>query len=587
MKKINFSKLALTLALVCSASFLQAADVYLSSPLLGGDDLNDGLTPETAIATLSKAYAVINAAAGVNTIYVSGEVDGYSNPADAQGVYPFLGASYTLVVQGVDGTSPKIVGNDNARMFRLRADMVLKLKDLTLSGTVGNSATFDGGCIQMQGGSLEADNCIFENFTTANYGAVIHTQSVSVATPFIAFRNCVFRNNSATGSTGYGSVMRIADWGSKADDTRANAKLYVENCAFVNNSALYGTFFFRTNFVADPYPAITFVNSTFTGNTNTNGNSGCLTVYSGNETVNVINCTFKNNLDGGSGIRVTNTATVNVYNTIAEGNTWDFNADNNPTLFVSNSLLLKTRNIPDYTKPATYTSTDQLLDAFDTETNTYTPLAGSLAINFGAKQYLENLGADGTLTLAYDQLNNPRPFTDDFCDAGAIETDKIAPVITVEAQDEATDYNAETNDADFTAWLAANGNAEATDRTAITWSNDFDAENWIAGENNGKHIAVTFTATDAWGNATPTTATFTINGTITGINTTPAAGFVLYRADGKLMIQSGNEIFRIELISVSGQTIRTSLNNEISMENIAKGVYLVKVNNSVVRKVVL
>jgi hypothetical protein len=423
MKCLNFTKRALLVALMCSSCcLLSAKDVYLSNPSLGGDDVNDGSTSELAVATLSRAYAVIGGAAGPHTIYVSGEVDGHSNPADAQGVYPFLGTPYTLTVQGVTGTSPKVVGDNNARMFRLRSDMVLKLKDLTLSGSADNTITFIGGCILMDGGSLEVDNCLFENFVSTNYGAVIMTNSVSAAIPLIALRNCVFRNNSATGTNGYGSVMRIADYGTGLEaNARANAKVYVENCAFVDNHAMYGTFFFRTNYVAAPYPVITFVNSTFTGNSNENGNAGSLSVYSGNQTINVINCTFKDNTTNGA-IRVTAAATVNVYNTISEGcSAYDMSCDNNPVLTVYNSLILKSRNVPDYTKPVAYTSADQLLEGFNATTNSFTPKENSLAIGYGDKQYLQGLGLDGMSNINYDQLNQPRPFLDDKCDAGAVE----------------------------------------------------------------------------------------------------------------------------------------------------------------------
>jgi hypothetical protein len=435
MKFKTFTKRAFLAALMCSSvGLMQAKDVYLSNPSLGGDDANDGSTPELAVATLSRAYAVIGAAAGPHAIYVSGEVDGYSNPADVSApaqpnVYPFLGAAYTLVVQGVEGSNAKLVGNGAARMFRLRSDMVLQLRNLTLSGTPESIATFDGGCIQLNGGSLEADNCIFENFSASNYGAVVHVLNVSKAYPLIAFRNCVFNNNIATGSMGYGSVMRIADYGTGPDaNVRANAKVYVENCAFTNNTALYGTFFFRTNFVdLNALPEITFVNSTFTGNTNENGNSGCLAIYSGNETVNIINCTFKGN--NGNGIRATAAATVNVYNTISESNTvFDLNADNAPILNISNSLLFNVRNAPDYAKPAEYNSTDMLLDAFDAETNSFTPIEESLAIGYGDATYLQALNID------YDQLNQPRLFTDNLCDIGAVEVQVPTGIQAAEVQ---------------------------------------------------------------------------------------------------------------------------------------------------------
>ncbi|KAA6303707.1 MAG: hypothetical protein EZS26_000258 [Candidatus Ordinivivax streblomastigis] len=410
MKKINFFKWVLFLALSCSTFFASAKDVYLSS---GGLDTNGGTSQSDAVATLAKAYQLINNQTG--TIYVSGIVDGHTGIAaiDANGL-PFLGTTYTLTIQGVEGTDAKIVGNSEVRMFRLRADMALKLKDVTLSGTPEETATFDGGCIQMQGGSVEAENVTFENFKNTNYGAVIHTLSLSAEKPLLSFKNCVFKNNSAgTGATGYGGVLRV-------NDCATGAKIYFENCAVLNNEALYGTFFFRTTATATPYPEVTFVNSTFTGNTNANGNAGSVTVYSANYTLNIINCTVKDNPTNGS-IRVTAAATVNVFNSILEGNNPnDLNVDNGPTVNIDKSFINVIRNITDYTKPAGYTAVGQLLNAFDATTNTFAPKVGSLAIGYGDKQYLADLG------INYDQLNNVRLFKNNKVDAGSVEVGESA-----------------------------------------------------------------------------------------------------------------------------------------------------------------
>ncbi|MDR1121019.1 MAG: T9SS type A sorting domain-containing protein [Dysgonamonadaceae bacterium] len=427
MRKFNFMKGALTLALGCAAFFAQAADVYVSAT---GDDGNDG-TQAQPVLTLRKAYDLINSASG--TIYVSGEIDGYSNPVNTDAVCPFLGNPYTLTIQGVEGTNPKIVGNSTVRMFRLRSDMGLILKDLTLSGTVGETATIDGCCVMMQGGWLETDNVIFENFSNNNNGAVLCVNAISAAKPSLICKNSVFRNNSG-GTAGYGSVMRVNDVA--VTDT----KFYFENCAFVNNSALYGTFFFRQATVVETNPSYTYVNCTFTGNTNSNGNSGCLTAYSAPITVNVINCTVKDNPTNGS-VRATAAATVNVYNSILEGNNgFDLNCDNNPVVTVRNSLILAKRNVPDevYVKPANYTATGQLLDAFDAETNTFTPKFASLAIGYGDKQYLENLGVDGATTINYDQLGNTRSFENNTVDAGAVEVGESAIYVSSEGNDDNT-----------------------------------------------------------------------------------------------------------------------------------------------------
>jgi hypothetical protein len=94
------------------------------------------------------------------------------------------------------------------------------------------------------------------------------------------------------------------------------------------------------------------------------------------------------------------------------------------TLHVSNSLIgnalwgnVAAEAIP-YVKPAEYT-VGTLFEELDATTIGFTPKQGSLAINYGDKQYLADLAID------YDQLNNERWFKNDLCDAGAVETIKI------------------------------------------------------------------------------------------------------------------------------------------------------------------
>jgi len=433
MKKKIFTKWALSLALSCFTLFaVSAANIYVSSG--GSDDTGDG-TQGNPVLTLGKAYELINNATG--TIYVSGEIDGYTagGNSNTDAICPFLGTSYTLTIQGVGGTNPKIVGDNGAtRMFRLRSDMGLVLKDLTLSGTTDATASIDGVCILMGGGWLETDNCVFENFRNNNNGAVITTTNISAAKPLVAVTNCIFRNNSA-GAAGYGSVIRVNDV------AISDAKFYFENCAILNNDALYGTFFFRQATAVATNPEYTFVNSTFTGNTNSNGNAGSITAYSAPLTLNIINCTVKDNPTNGS-VRLTAAATVNIRNSVLENNHGnDLNCDNGPVVTVKNSLILAKRNVSDdvYLKPANYTAAGQLLNAFDASTNSFTPKFGSLAIGYGDAQYLENLGTDGATTIDYDQLGNPRSFAEGKVDCGAVEVGESAIYVSESGSDDTGD----------------------------------------------------------------------------------------------------------------------------------------------------
>ena len=73
-------------------------------------------------------------------------------------------------------------------------------------------------------------------------------------------------------------------------------------------------------------------------------------------------------------------------------------------------------------------------------------------------------------------------------------TDDEAPVIASAAQDETVECDGAGNTAQFNAWLAANGNAgSASDNcTTPTWSNDYDAANFVSTCGQAGSVEVTF-----------------------------------------------------------------------------------------------
>ncbi|WP_317292986.1 T9SS type B sorting domain-containing protein [Aestuariibaculum lutulentum] len=74
-------------------------------------------------------------------------------------------------------------------------------------------------------------------------------------------------------------------------------------------------------------------------------------------------------------------------------------------------------------------------------------------------------------------------------------------------------------------WLDSNGGATATDNCGeVIWSNDYGQNTTVDCDGNG--ILVTFTATDACGNKTTTTATYIIKDTTAPTITTAAAAYV-------------------------------------------------------------
>ncbi|MGJ5641554.1 HYR-like domain-containing protein [Formosa sp. S-31] len=99
--------------------------------------------------------------------------------------------------------------------------------------------------------------------------------------------------------------------------------------------------------------------------------------------------------------------------------------------------------------------------------------------------------------------------------------DDVPPVFTTPAQDIVyyCTGNERTNPAAIEAWITIYGGAIAEDNcsgTNLTWTNDYDADLTACGD----PIPVTFTATDACGNSTSTTATYTIIDTTAPVITT-------------------------------------------------------------------
>ena len=512
----NLAKLVLVMALSFSASFA-SADVYLSET---GDDNNDGSTPSLAVATLNKAFQLVNKTnIDGETIFVSGTINVSSNTTG----HPANGYSFNttglVVIAGVEGTSPKLLSDGTGRMLLLGGNAICEVKDITISGPMEGTAeeyASAGGTISsrtgsfalLNGGSIKAENVIFKNFRTTNSGGAVQVDKLSDAYPLASFKNCVFTNNTtgdpSNANAGAGAAIRIYDFNT------TDGVLYVENCAFFQNRT-YGsggnsgsaiTVRLASN---TPNARITIINSTFSENKG--GNNGaiyCSSAGSANGLYNIINCTIKDNLSQygistGEHDNISNPMRINVFNSIVEGskrsdgtaNQQDIRnnqkaASPGAVIFnIQNSLIGETNVSPDvYTRPDGYPQYGGgILDLFNSGTNSYAPLEGSLAVNFGNAQYLKDFDID------YDQLGNKREFTDNKCDIGAIEIAKTTKI------------------------------------------------------------------------------------------TSPLAAMLsVYQSGSTLFVKAELDVLKTELISLSGQVVATAFGNQISLNNINRGFYLVKID---------
>src|SRR5690606_13445246 len=86
--------------------------------------------------------------------------------------------------------------------------------------------------------------------------------------------------------------------------------------------------------------------------------------------------------------------------------------------------------------------------------------------------------------------------------------------LTKSAQDLTVQCGTNTSQA-LNNWLANHAGAEATDScSTVTWTNNYDAANFVAACGATGSVEVIFTGSDACGNVVTTTATFTIEDTV-------------------------------------------------------------------------
>ncbi len=144
--------------------------------------------------------------------------------------------------------------------------------------------------------------------------------------------------------------------------------------------------------------------------------------------------------------------------------------------------------------------------------------------------------------------------------------DEIAPVIGVPAAALSVECDGSGNTAALNAWLANRGGAMATDNcSAVVWSNNYDAAQFVGTCGGAGAVTVVFTATDACGNSATTQAVFTI------VDSTPPSVSIanpafLPSSDGILYIECGQREEGWEYPVLGSSDIATSDNcSEVSL----------------------
>ena len=478
----------------------------------------------------------------------------------------------------------------------------------------GNIAKF-GACISAQTGSVTLDGCTFENndvsgIASSNGAAIYLKTPVSGAALNIDVKNSVFKNNKTAGD---GGAICCTDGAAFATIAKFT------NCAIISNtSAINGGGVAIYNSTAGATLNLSFINTTFSGNTAGSNLGGAIFGYSAltGSSINLINCTITENKvtgtsgGGGAGVRYTN-ATVNsvrtIYNTIIENNTGttedmttnvnnyiDFSVQGDAytagtTLIIDKSYIAKgagtnfstlfsgnnTVNYAAIVNGNIANSFVAKLGTFNSTYNCYPLQSGSPAIDYANSQYLT------ALSISTDQVNQIRLFGNNMCDAGAIEVPKVS-ISTIAASPTSLSsipviisFNHAVTAFDVTKLIIGNGTASNFTGSGSTYNVDI-----LPASKGTVTIDISSAvATDIIGNTNLVAPHFAIvyDGTtsIRSIEKTSA----VYTANNAIVInESAGQI--AEVYSLTGQVLKSILllSNKETIPT-STGLYLIKIGD--------
>ncbi len=218
-------------------------------------DTNDGVCD--ADCSLREAIFAANNAAGDDVIeFASGSFGSASTITLTSGEMT-ISANGSLTINGPGAHLLTLDGNLASRIMTVNRDVVANISGLrfTRGNGVGAINTGRGGALYNVGGTIVVSDCIFEGNAGANGGAFNNAAAASPSVPATAtYINCVFRNNTATGSGGVGqnfstSFLTIRDSTFTGNSSgasigagalQANGQVRITNSTFFNNTAADG-----------------------------------------------------------------------------------------------------------------------------------------------------------------------------------------------------------------------------------------------------------------------------------------------------------------------------------------------------------
>ena len=283
--------------------------IYVSQK--SGNDVNDGVSDETPVATLSKAIELANS---TGNIFI---MDGTFSDAN-------LVINYDLSVSGNDGVVIASTGN----IFDI-GDVEVEFKNIIFKGSKQSSSSSDR-IIKQGNGILNINNCTFES---NSYVTLIETSG------FLQMTDCEFNSNS-------GILIRANSYQISSSQFKSNTatttktpaliksasglKASIDSSEFSDNDVKEGCI----NFAAgnSNQNTLTITDCEFVKN---NGNDGSSAILISGGLLDLSSTLFINNTDTGRSSAVIVTSTeIHVSDSIFIGNTYN---NNNKLLINSKS----------------------------------------------------------------------------------------------------------------------------------------------------------------------------------------------------------------------------------------------------------
>src|SRR5262249_2891173 len=193
-----------------------------------------------------------------------------------------------LTIQAAKNTTATVSGGFTSRIFEVDASVTLNDLDL-INGNVSGVA--DGGAVLDFVGNLTVNNCSFSGTSVVARGGV-----TADAGGNLKVNNCPFPDNTANGTAPYtGLGGAIAAYPSGANISTAYPTVSINNSTFSGNTATDGGAIYDSGLSTSfKNPQMAISGCSFSGNSATNGGAVYLDP-SDTEHVTISNSSFVNN----------------------------------------------------------------------------------------------------------------------------------------------------------------------------------------------------------------------------------------------------------------------------------------------------